>query len=184
MNATLNLQPRKLAFLMNLAFDPLFEHANDLRQILADNLITDDGAYKLGAANVSPYRIDTGKASPFKSSTFRVSQKAMPQLSEHIKSMIEQDVIFETRSPWSSPIFVVSKKDGTFRPVIDFRALNGVTLKDNSPVPHIIEAIEVLRGAKWFTTLDLKSDIGKFLCIPTTASRLHFHSMVRCMRST
>ncbi len=40
---------------------------------------------------------------------------------EMIKDMLEQGVIQESSSPSNSPIFLVPKKDGTFRPVIDFQ---------------------------------------------------------------
>ncbi len=45
-----------------------------------------------------------------------------------IKEMKEQGIIADSRSPWNSPLFLVPKKDETFRPVIDFRKVNEVTI--------------------------------------------------------
>ena len=49
------------------------------------------------------------------------------------------------------------KKDGTLRFCIDFWKLNDVTIKDAHPLPSIDDTLEALKGAKYFTTLDLKS---------------------------
>ena len=52
---------------------------------------------------------------------------------------------------------MVKKKDGTLRFCIDFRKLNDVTVKDTRPLPRIDDTLEALKGAKIFSTLDLKS---------------------------
>ena len=48
------------------------------------------------------------------------------------------------------------KKDGTLRFSIDFRKLNDVTVKDAHPLPRTDDILEALKGAKIFSTLDLK----------------------------
>ena len=52
---------------------------------------------------------------------------------------------------------MVKKKDRTLRFCIDFRKLNDVTVKDAHPLPRIDDTLEALKGAKIFSTLDLKS---------------------------
>ena len=37
---------------------------------------------------------------------------------------------------------------------IDYRKLNDVTIKDAHPLPRIVDMLESLRGARYFTTLD------------------------------
>jgi len=47
------------------------------------------------------------------------------------------------------------KKDGTFRFCVDYRKVNAVSRKDAFPVPDIQDALDNLRGARYFITADL-----------------------------
>jgi hypothetical protein len=51
----------------------------------------------------------------------------------------------------------VKKKDGSNRFCVDYRKLNNITIKDNYPIPLIEETLDTLKGAKFFTSLDLAS---------------------------
>ena len=52
---------------------------------------------------------------------------------------------------------MVKKKDGTLRFCTDFRKLNNVTVKDAHLLPRIDGTLEALKGAKIFSSFDLKS---------------------------
>ncbi|KAL5966000.1 Transposon Ty3-I Gag-Pol polyprotein, partial [Taenia solium] len=71
--------------------------------------------------------------------------------------MITDDVIRPSKSPWASPIALVKKGDGSLLLCTDYRKPNAVTKKDAFPLPHINDSLDSLHGAKWFSTLDLKS---------------------------
>eukprot|EP00731_Ephydatia_muelleri_P003232 Em0001g3232a len=74
-----------------------------------------------------------------------------------VKKMLKDGVIRESNSPWSSPIVMIKKKDGSWRFCVDFRKVNSMTQKDAYPLPRIDETLEALTGSQFFTTLDLAS---------------------------
>ena len=56
----------------------------------------------------------------------------------------------------ASPVFFIKKKDGTLWLVQDYRALNALTIKNRYLLPLISELVNQLRGAKYFTKLDIR----------------------------
>jgi hypothetical protein len=66
-------------------------------------------------------------------------------------------VIEDSDSPWSSPVVLVRKKNGEHRFCVDYRKLNDITRIDCFPLPRIGDTLDTLAGAKWFSTLDLRS---------------------------
>ena len=74
-----------------------------------------------------------------------------------MESMLSQDVIVHSASPWASPVVLIRKKDGGMRFCVDYRKLNHITKLDEFPLPRIDETLDLLAGAKYFTTLDLAS---------------------------
>ena len=71
--------------------------------------------------------------------------------------MLASNVIRLSNSPWALPVVMVRKKEGSLRFCVDFRQLNATTVKDAHPLPRIDDLLNALHGARWFSTLDLKS---------------------------
>jgi hypothetical protein len=64
--------------------------------------------------------------------------------------------IRQSKSPLRAPVFFIKKKDGKLRFVQDYRALNAITRKNWYPLPLIDDLIHPLRGARYFTKLDVQ----------------------------
>ena len=69
--------------------------------------------------------------------------------------MVDMGIIRPSNSPWASPLHVVPKADGGWRPCGDYRKLNVATADDRYPLPHIHAFSSVTHGAKLFSVLDL-----------------------------
>lgn len=69
---------------------------------------------------------------------------------------------------------LVRKKDGTMRFCLDYRALNSVTRGDAYPLPRIVDCLNTLAGARWFSTLDLRSGYHQIEMSATDADKTTF----------
>ena len=112
---------------------------------------------QLGRCSVVKHRIDTGDHPPVRLRSYRTSPANKEEIDRQIHEMLENDIISPSVSPWSSPVVLVKKSDGTMRFCIDYRKLNQITRKDSHPLPRITEASDSLGGANYFSTLDLRS---------------------------
>ena len=71
--------------------------------------------------------------------------------------MLKHNLIVPSKSPWTSPVVIVDKKNRKQHFCVDYRKLNAVTKKDNYPLPRIDDLLEALAYSKWFTSLDMAS---------------------------
>ena len=103
---------------------------------------------------------------PFKSRAYRIPQAQKKIVEDEIEKMLRTGVIVKSNSPWSSPVVLVKKQDGSIRFCVDYRRLNSKTIKDNYPMPYIDETLEGFIGKTYFSSLDLISGYWQFLMDP------------------
>ena len=112
---------------------------------------------ELGRTDIVTHCIDTGDHKPIHQTPYRTPFALRGQVDKMVQDMLDQDVIQPTASPWASPIVLVKKKDGSMRFCVDYRRLNAITKLDVYPLPRIDDTLDVLAGARFFSTLDLAS---------------------------
>ena len=93
---------------------------------------------------------------PMNCKIYPLSPLEKEALQEWIREQLSKGYIRESKSPQASPFFFVGKKDGKLRPVQDYRILNSQTVKNTYPLPLISETIDKLRGAKYYTKMDVR----------------------------
>ncbi len=115
------------------------------------------GPHDLGCTDIVKHQIHTGDAAPIRQSPRRLPLAKKQEADAILLDMQKQGVIEPSSGPWSSPVVLVKKKDGSSRFCVDYRKLNDVTRKDSYPLPRIDDTLEALAGSTLFSTLDLKS---------------------------
>ena len=123
-----------------LKYDSLFESQGQLQPMTIDDRLT----------------IET-KGPPIAQRAYRAPLTKRFVIEKEIDDMLAKGIIQPSASPWSSPVLLVPKKDGTVRFCVDYRKLNAVTVKDRYPLPNIQEIFDSLKGSAVYSILDLKS---------------------------
>ena len=101
--------------------------------------------------------IDTNDNPPLIIAPYKVAPYKLPAVQEKIKEMLDKEVIVPSENPYSSPIVMVPKKNGTYRMCIENRKLNEITTKEAYPLPRIRQTTDALQSAGYFSSLDLAS---------------------------
>lgn len=96
-------------------------------------------------------------ASPVNIRAYRYPPSLKDEIDKQVKEMLDHSLIQPSTTPFSSPVLLVRKKDGTWRFCVDYRYLNALTVKSIYPIPIFDQLVDELGSASWFSIIDLYS---------------------------
>jgi hypothetical protein len=112
---------------------------------------------ELGCVQHMPFTIRTTDEIPIYTRPYRKAETDRQIINNEVKMMLDAKIIRPSNSPWSSPVVLIKKQDGSIRMCVDYRPINKKTINEPWPLPRIDDIFDRMYGSHYFTSLDLKS---------------------------
>ncbi|CAL2238354.1 unnamed protein product [Prunus armeniaca] len=115
---------------------------------------------------------------PIHQAPYRMAPAELRELNTQLQELVDLGFIRPSVSPWGALVLFVKKKDGSMRLCIDYRQSNKGTVRNRYPLPRIDDLFDQLKGAKYFSKIDLRSGYHQLRVrdddIPKTAFRTRY----------
>ena len=135
------------------------EEQHQLNELLKEfeDIISTDENPRLERTGIIKHEIKVTK-NPIKSRPYPVKDnKREKWMKEEIDRMLKEGIIKKSKSPWASPVVLVSKKDGSIRFYVDYKKTNAIKIVDAHPLPVVNDIVDKIGGKKYYTSIDLAS---------------------------
>ena len=160
--------------LLHLQNSSSFKQASPTIQklILLNHDIFSLGKHDIGKCDSASHRIYLKDDAPVYRKQFRIPEAHRKVLLEHLTNWLKLKIVSPSTSRYNSPIFCVIKKDGSLRPVLDYRALNSKTHIDKYSARDVQTCLDELgrTQSSIFSTLDLTAGFWQLPLHPSSRS--------------
>ena len=136
----------------------------------ADILTTRPGVFSGNLMLEIPLTSDV----PIRRKMYNLPFSSKEVVEKEIQVMLDLEIIEPSQSPYSSPVVLVRKKDGSCRFCIDFRGLNKITVFDAEPIPNVEDLFVRLAHSRFFTKIDLAKGYWQILVLPEDRPKTAF----------
>ena len=139
-------------------------------QAHADILTTRPGVFSGNLMLEIPLTSDV----PIRRKMYNLPFSSKEVVEKEIQVMLDLEIIEPSKSPYSSPVVLVRKKDGSCRFCIDFRGLNKITVFDAEPIPNVEDLFVRLAHSRFFTKINLAKGYWQILVLPEDRPKTAF----------
>jgi hypothetical protein len=127
-----------------------------------------------GCTNLIQHKIHLTTSEPVRIKPYPVPFAVRETINNEIDDMLKLGVIEPSESPYSAPIVLVKKPDGSNRFCVDFRALNKITIFDPEPMNNQQDIFSQLTGDRYFSKLDLSKGYWQIRMRPEDKEKTAF----------
>lgn len=170
----------------NIKFDCPSDHMNrEEKRLLLKTLKRFKGIFlqenqKFSFTHEIKHAIKTTDEIPIHQKAYKYSYHLRDEVQKEIDKLLDNGIIRESSSQWTSPIWVVPKKNDNsgkkkYRIVIDYRKLNVETPADRYPIPEVSEILDRLGKAQYFSVIDLASGFHQIEVDPADVPKTAFN---------
>lgn len=129
------------------------------QRIVKEMLREESGAFAIddddiGCAEDLELEINLKDNDPVQKTYNSIPKPLYGEVKSYLQDMLNRGWIDRSKSPYSSPVVCVRKKDGSLRLCVNYRQLNSKTQDDRQPIPRIQDILNSLSGNTYFSALD------------------------------
>ena len=154
MNTTPLQRTKRKAKLTGLAF-AASANPSRLAKLFAEFPMVAVPNFKIESPKHAVRHVIETRGQPIRAKARPLPPQKLAAAKANFAEMATAGIVRRSNGPWSSPLHVVTKKDGSFRMCGDYRRVNSVTTPDRYSIPLIADLTARLQGRKFFGKVDL-----------------------------